>query len=84
MNRSEKIQRILMHEQKYEGEQEPKGLQPWRGVFLTPEGRLNPHVASEKSVSFEQQLDLTVLEHDQRYVTDGMLGNVLLMWPRRV
>ena len=49
-------------------------------VFPTPEfsanfsasRRLNPHVASVKRVSCEQQCDLSVFEHDQRYVTDGM------------
>ena len=34
--------------------------------------RLNPHVPSGKRVSCEQQLDLPVFEHDQRYVVDGM------------
>ena len=34
--------------------------------------------------SCEQQLDLSVVEHDQREVTNGMPGNFLLMWPQRV
>ena len=62
-------------------------------LFPTPElsaqfialRRLNPHVASRKRAPCEQQLDLSVFfEHDQRDVTDGILGNFQLMRPRRV
>ena len=50
------------------------------GCFPTPEfnapltasRHLNSHIVSWKRVSCEQQLDLSVSEHDQRDVTDGM------------
>ena len=38
---------------------------------LTASRRLNSHVASWKRVSCEQQLDLSLFEHDQRDATEG-------------
>ena len=41
-------------------------------LLSTASRRLNPHVASWKRVSCEQQLDLSVDEHDQRDATSEM------------
>ena len=45
---------------------------PEYNAYLTALRRLNPHVASWKTVSCEKQLDLFVSEHDKRNVTDGV------------